>query len=119
MKPSWRSGIFSSVAAFLLAMITGLCAQDKPAPDQTGGKTVTVTGCLTGMEGHYTLGTMSDQLFLLQGEDTQLKKFNAQRVRVTGSVTEPPPHTSRQNVLSQQPPTLTIHTIKKVADTCS
>ena len=120
MKASWWSGILVSIAAVLLAAPAVLFAQDKAsAPDQASGNTVTVTGCLTGTDGRYTLGTMGDKLYLLRGGNTELKKFNAQRVRITGSVTEPPPHTSRHDVLSQQPPTLTIDTIKKVADTCN
>ena len=125
MKRSWQSRILLSIAVLALAATAAVFAQDKAAsaPDQTGASgganTVTVTGCLTGTNGRYTLGTMSDKLYLLRGDSAQLKKFNARRVRVTGSVTEPAPHTSRHDVLSQQPPTLTIDTIKKVADTCS
>jgi hypothetical protein len=100
-------------------------AQDKTtssSPSQAGtaeGKTVTVTGCLTGLDGNYTLGTMSDKLYLVHGDDAVLKKLNARIVRITGSVSEPPPHASNRDVLSQQPPSLTVNTIKKVADTCN
>lgn len=122
-KPSWRLRTLLCLGLFSFLASTAPFAQDKAAgaAGQAGanGNTVTVTGCLTGMDGHYTLGTMSDQLYLLQGDSALLKKFNAQRVRITGSVSEPPPHKSDRDVLSQQPPSLSVTTIKKVADTCS
>ena len=123
MKPIWRLRTLLSLGLFSFLASTAPFAQDKAAAAAgqvaPASNTVTVTGCLTGMDGHYTLGTMSDQLYLLQGDNSVLKKFNAQRVRITGSVSEPPPHTSNRDVLSQQPPSLTVNTIKKVADTCS
>ena len=85
------------------------------------GKPITVVGCLTGYNGHYTLGTSSDTLYLLEGDADLFKRYNARMVRVTGTVSEPPPHahTSEDNVLSQQPPTLTVSQLKKVADGCN
>ena len=97
-------------------------SQDGSAPKDPGaphGKPVTVVGCLTGYDGRYTLGTSSDMLYLLQGDSTTFKRYNARMVRATGTVTEPPPHTSRDDVLSQQPPTLTVTDLKKVADGCN
>ncbi len=79
----------------------------------------TIVGCITGYEGHYTLGTSNDTLYLLDGDPAMLKRYNAVMVRVTGTISEPPPGTSRNNVLSQQPPTLTVSKLKKVADGCN
>jgi hypothetical protein len=90
----------------------------KPAAPPNG-KPTTVVGCLTGYEGHYTLGTSSDALYLLEGDPALLKRYNAVLVRVTGTVSEPPPSASRNNVLSQQPPTLSVSKLKKVADGCN
>lgn len=97
-------------------------SQGGSSPKPSGspnGKPITVVGCLTGYEGHYTLGTSSDALYLLEGDPASLKRCNAVLVRVTGTVSEPPPSASRNNVLSQQPPTLNVSKLKKVADGCN
>ncbi len=78
----------------------------------------TIVGCLTGYDGHYTLGTSNDTLYLLEGDSALFKRYNARMVQATGTVSETPPDPSRNNVLSQQPPTLTVSKLKKVADGC-
>ncbi len=85
----------------------------------TGGAPKTVVGCLTGYDGHYTLGTSSDTLYLLIGDSALFKRYNARMVKATGTVSETPPDPSKDNVLSQQPPTLTVSKLKKVADGCN
>ena len=116
-----KTTLLMLLLAVILAGGVSAAAQDQgasKAPPQAG-KPVTVVGCLTGYEGRYTLGTSSDMLYLLDGDSAMLKKYNARMVQASGTVTEPPPHTSQDNVLSQQPPTLTITKLKKVADGCN
>ncbi len=97
-------------------------SREGSSPKQTAppaGAPKTVVGCLTGYDGHYTLGTMSDTLYLLEGNPAEFKRYNAKMVQATGIVSETPPDPSRNNVLSQQPPTLTVSNLKKVADGCN
>jgi hypothetical protein len=94
----------------------GSNAKASPAP---AGKPITVVGCLTGYEGRYTLGASNDTLYLLDGDTALFKRYNARMVQASGTVTEPQARTSRENVLSQQPPTLTVTKLKKVADGCN
>jgi hypothetical protein len=103
------------------SMTVSAQSQDGKSPNQAQPSATpkTVVGCLTGYEGHYTLGTSSDQLFLLDGDPALFKRYNAKLVQATGTVTEPAPGASRNNVLSQQPPTLTVSKLKKVADGCN
>ncbi len=115
--------VWLTLATF--AVCAGMTAsaqnQDGSSPKQTappGGKPKTVVGCLTGYDGHYTLGTSSDNLYLLEGDPALFKRYNARLVEATGTVSEPAPGTSKENVLSQQPPTLTVSKLKKVADGC-
>ncbi len=115
---------FNQVA--LLVAVGGLLtstvfAQDKGGSTNqpTAGQPQTIVGCLTGYEGHYTLGASDDTLYLLDGDSAAFKKLNARMVKVTGVVTGSPRHASDRNVLSQQPPTLTVQTLKKVADGCN
>jgi hypothetical protein len=105
-------GLFASTAVF---------AQDKgdSTNKPSSGQPKTVVGCLTGYDGHYTLGASNDTLYLLEGDSELFKKYNARMVKVTGMVSEPSRNTSEHNVLSQQPPTLTVQTLKKVADGCN
>ena len=108
------------LAIFFLGNVAALSQQDgSKAPAPAAGKTITVVGCLTGYDGRYTLGTSSDMLYLLDGDSAMFKRLNARMVQAIGTVTEPQPHTSHDNVLSQQPPTLTVTKLKKVADGCN
>ena len=54
-----------------------------------------------------------------RGNPAEFKRYNAKMVQATGIVSETPPDPSRNNVLSQQPPTLTVSNLKKVADGCN
>jgi hypothetical protein len=107
--------------ALCVAMAASAQSQEGPSPKQTApnGAPKTLVGCLTGYDGHYTLGTSSDTLYLLEGDSALFKRYNARMVRATGTVSEPPPGPSKNNVLSQQPPTLTVSKLKKVADGCN
>jgi hypothetical protein len=113
-----RVALLVAVGGFLS---TAVFAQDKGGSSNQppAGQPQTVVGCLTGYEGHYTLGASDDTLYLLDGDSAAFKKLNARMVKVTGLVTEPSRHASDRNVLSQQPPTLTVQTLKKVADGCN
>jgi hypothetical protein len=109
------------VAALGLWSSTTVFSQDKGGSTNksAAGQPKTVVGCLTGYDGHYTLGASNDTLYLLDGDSAAFKKLNARMVKVTGLVSEPSRSTSEHNVLSQQPPTLTVQTLKKVADGCN
>jgi hypothetical protein len=108
-------------------MVFGVCTsaavfaqgQADSANKAPGGQPKTVVGCLTGYDGRYTLGASNDTLYLLDGDSAVFKKLNARMVKVTGLVSEPSRNTSEHNVLSQQPPTLTVQSLKKVADGCN
>lgn len=105
---------------FVLLVSSSLSAQNQGgSPPQPASPPKTVVGCLTGYDGHYTLGASNDTLYLLDGDSATFKKYNAKMVRATGTVSEPSHETSRNNVLSQQPPTLTVTSLKKVADGCN
>jgi hypothetical protein len=112
-----------------LAMVV-LCASRIPFAQSQGdaspkqstplsGTPKTVVGCLTGYDGHYTLGASNDTLYLLEGDSALFKRYNVKMVQVTGTVSEARPGSSRNNVLSQQPPTLTVSKLKKIADGCN
>ena len=87
--------------------------------DSPAGKAITVVGCLTGMEGRYTLGTSSDQLYVVEGDPELLRRFNAVTVKVTGIIGASKHQTSHADAMSYQPQTLTVSKIKKVADSCN
>lgn len=110
--------IFALLAAVMASAQSQGGASPKAAAPPSGAPK-TVVGCLTGYNGHYTLGTMSDTLYLLVGDSDLFKRYNAKMVQITGTVSEPPPDPSRNNVLSQQPPSLTVSKLKKVADGCN
>ena len=113
-----------SLAIVVLGSFSTGSAQSKPAespkaPAAASGTPKIVVGCLTGYDGHYTLGASDDTLYLLDGDSALFKRYNANMVQVTGMVSETPPSQSHNNVLSQQPPKLTVSKLKKVADLCN
>ena len=118
MRLTRRISCLSMIAALLWCASTLAWAQKSKDASPPAGKPITAVGCLTGYEGRYTLGTSSDMLYLLEGDTDAFKRLNARMVEATGTVSEPPPHTSKDDVLSQQPPTLTVTKLKKVADGC-
>ncbi len=124
--PIMKSGskVWLTLASLLLCAWTIAFAQSSEGPSSkptvpSAGSAKTVVGCITGYEGRYTLGTSNDTLYLLQGDPDLLKHYNAVLVKVTGTVSEPRPGDSRNNVMSQQPPTLTVSKLKKMADGCN
>ncbi len=124
MRLPGEAGIPVTLAIFTLCAAMTMSAQshEGSSPKQAAlpsGAPKTVVGCLTGYDGHYTLGTSSDTLYLLEGDSALFKRYNARMVQATGTVSESPPGTSKDNVLSQQPPKLTVSKLKKVADGCN
>jgi len=124
MRPLGGMKILLTPTIFALGAAMTVSAQSPTdsLPEQSAppsGTSKTVVGCLTGYDGHYTLGTSSDTLYLLIGDSVLFKRYNARMVKATGIVSETPPDPSKNNVLSQQPPTLTVSRLKKVADGCN
>ena len=93
-------------------------AQQKNTPPAANDMK-TVKGCLTGLDGRYTLGTDSDDLYLLKGDDELFRHYNAKRVRVTGTLNPSEKEKSRADALDYQPPTLTVSKITKLQDNCN
>ena len=110
-----------AVPTLCAAMTISAQSQEGSSPKQKappGGAPKTVVGCLTGYDAHYTLGTSSDDLYVLEGDSALFKRYNARLVQATGTVSEQPRGPSKNDVLSQQPPKLTVSKLKKVADGC-
>jgi hypothetical protein len=123
-KPTAGRASMTQHRVLALALLLGLrvasASQEKSVPNNSqAGQQKTVVGCLTGYDGHYTIGTSSDMLYILDGDAESFKQYNAKMVKASGTVTEPQPRTSKHNVLSQQPPTLKVMSLKKVADGCN
>jgi hypothetical protein len=117
-----RIQVTLAISSLCAAMTVSAQSKEGSSPKQTDPPSdapKTVVGCLTGYDGHYTLGTSSDTLYLLEGDSALFKRYNARMVQATGTVSEPPPGPSKNNVLSQQPPKLTVSKLKKVADGCN
>src|SRR5271169_6541364 len=114
MNKSGKACLSLAMLALCAALTALAQSQDVASSKQAAprsGAPKTVVGCLTGYDGHYTLGASNDTLYLLDGDTAAFKKLNARMVKVTGTVSEPSRETSKNNVLSQQPPTLTVQTL--------
>ena len=94
-----------SVAGFAQQSASGQgTPSDNPA---AGGGPITVEGCVTSVNGHFSLATHSG-MFRLKGDHDSLFGHNGQQVRVTGTVTP-----GKKKVQ-----TLKVSEIKKLSDTC-
>jgi hypothetical protein len=94
-----------SMAAFAQQGPSGqAAANDNPA---AGGGPITVEGCVTSVNGHFSLATRSG-MFRLKGDHDSLFGHDGQQVRVTGTVTPG----------KKKAQTLKISEIKKLSDTC-
>lgn len=97
----------------LVFSVVGFAQQ--PAPGQgtpndnpgAGGGPVTIEGCVTSVNGHFSLATRSGML-RLKGDHDSLFGYNGQQVRVTGTMTS-----GKKKVQ-----TLKISEIKKLSDSC-
>ena len=68
---------------------------------------MTVVGCVSSMNGYFTLGTRRGDLYRLKGDHDTLFGYNGKEVAISGTVTS-----------SEKGRTLQISKIKKVSDTC-
>lgn len=96
------------VSCFTLLSLTATMAQSD------GGKSKTVEGCVTSINGAFMLGTPDGQRYLLKGDHDTLFGYNGKQVRVTGTVKKASKNSSSQG----EPRTLRVSDVKKVYDTC-
>ncbi len=119
LRPSVR--IVLSVALAGLWFSTGSAAQNNKdgSGQPSNGQPQKVVGCLTGEDNRYTLAASNGNLYLLDGEAEAFKRYNAKMVEATGTVSESSSETSKHDVLSQQPPTVKVTSLRKIADRCN
>src|SRR5437868_1677026 len=106
--------------SFFMLLVVGLstCVAGQQTSPQRSAKSdktqksgaVTVTGCLAKNEHQrYTVGTNSGDLYILDGDDSILRRLNGKMVRVNGTL-EPDKSSSAENenfgVLKNAPPTI-------------
>ena len=93
----------------LVIVLTVTAALGRAADDAT----VTVVGCLNGINGSFQLVTRKGRTYILKGDHDTLFDYGGKLVQVTGRVDagqKPPPPGA--------PATLRINKIKKLADSC-
>ena len=74
---------------------------------------ITLQGCVLGLNGGYSLNTDGGKTYLLAGED--LSQFSGQKVRAVGKVMP----AAKSGMHSNSQPTFTVTRVDKIADTCS
>jgi hypothetical protein len=116
--------VLLAAAICVLTFAPQVFAQDgsgtsKPSVPSANAAPITVVGCLTGIDGRYTIGTSSDKIYTVEGDPDQLRRFNSVTVKITGVVGPSKHETSHTDALSYQLQTLTVSKIKKVADSCN
>ena len=89
---------------------------------------ITVIGCVSGLEGVYTLGSETGNLYRLAGDRSSFRRYVGQTVRITGTTSPSSSSTTvneslkqksaNQGALITSPPMLTVSKIEKIAATC-
>jgi hypothetical protein len=92
----------------LLILLVGL--SDLSSGQQSDGVPTTLTGCLTGLNGSFTLQTSDGIRHILIGSRNELLSHNGQLVVVTGT-----PGTSKRAVALYE---FQVSSVKKLADVC-
>jgi hypothetical protein len=109
----------------LLLSTAWLCAQTYP---QTGssqtrssnsGKT-TVTGCLQGSEGNYTLTDNAGMTYRLEGDTSKLSAHVGHEVQITGTASTSSEASSTTGAATggAHESTLTVQSVKHISKTC-
>jgi hypothetical protein len=101
----------------------GQTSQDQSAATQTtsgNGGTMTVTGCLSGSDGNYTLTDKNGTAYQLTGDTAKLSEHVGHEIKVTGSANSAAASTggtdNQAGAGSQQ--TLSVNTFKHISKTC-
>jgi len=95
-------------ALLCVAVLLGACSAQ-----QSGNSTVTVSGCVTGINGSFKLVTNAGERLELKGSHSQLFSYNGMLVEITGTIT-----TKNNPATEAKPRTLHVTKIKKLADSC-
>ena len=91
----------------LIVLISTACVGQ-----HAGETTITVSGCMIGMNGSFKLSTHEGGLYVLKGDHSTMFSYNGMLVEVTGTVKAA--KTSSQT----KPVTLHVIKVKKLADSC-
>ncbi len=97
----------------LLLSLMSLAQQSSPSEASSNavpaGSTgaMTVVGCVSSINGYFTLGTRRGDLYRLKGDHDSLLGYNGKEVAINGTLTS-----------SEKARTLQVSKIKKISDTC-
>ena len=80
---------------------------------QAGDTTITVSGCMIGINGSFKLSTHEGQRYVLKGDHSPLFSYNGMVVEVTGTV-----KAAKKPPAQATPVTLHVTKVKKLADSC-
>ena len=116
-------------AMWLLARQTSSTNQgNSNARSSAKSAPITVIGCVSGLEGVYTLGSETGNLYRLAGDRSSFRRYVGQTVRITGTTSPSSSSTTvneslkqksaNQGALITSPPMLTVSKIEKIAATC-
>jgi hypothetical protein len=102
----------SDMRSALIVLLIGL-GSTPCLGQQSGNTTVTVSGCVVGMNGSFKLTTHDGERYVLKGDHSTLFTYNGTVVEVTGTVKAP-----AKSSAQVKPTTLHVTGVKKLADTC-
>ena len=97
----------TSTLLCVLVLLSACSAQ------QTGQSTVTVAGCLMGINGSFKLLSNGGERLLLKGSHSQLFSYNGMLVEISGTI-----KAKDNSASAARPRTLHVTKIKKLADSC-
>jgi hypothetical protein len=113
----------SIICLFIVSSTLWLPAQQAPnnSPSTSAAVSVTVIGCVLGLNGGYTLTTDAGKTFRLEGQN--LEQYSGEKVRVAGTISyskKPGSNGKAENmVIRADQPTLTLTKIDEVSSSCN
>jgi hypothetical protein len=98
-----------STCIILLAFLASVAC----VAQQAGDTTITVSGCVVGINGSFKLSTHDGEHYVLKGEHSRLFSYNGMFLEVTGTV-----RLNSKTSAQARPRTLHVVKLKKLADSC-
>ena len=91
--------------AFLLFVLSAASFAQQSSTSPT-----TISGCLMGLNGNFTLLTPSGERYILKGNQSRLFSFNGMQVEITGK-----PKSSKKDAARHE---FQVSSVKKIAQVC-
>jgi len=104
LREDWKMGAVTVILLIMFFCLPTRAQQSAPTP-------TTISGCLMGMNGAFTLTTSDGQRYILKGDHDTMFSYNGKQVQIKGKA-------KSTKKTPSKPATFQVSDIKKLADFC-